>query len=272
VWFQFASLARHAPFTTHGVFSRLGGVSAAPYASLNAGPQTADDPARIAENHARIAAALPGGPLLVGCLPDQGSAVREILAEDIAGARPPACLLPGRGDAFITRVRGIALYWAVADCSVILLVDPAHQAIGLAHAGWRGTSEGVVLQTLAAMSRTYDTSPEECFAAIGPTIGPCCYEVDEPVRQAFRANPSNPLAEEIARFSTVRVPDDARGERESLRLDIAASNHALLVACGVPASQIEVADLCTGSHTNPFFSHRVKGGPTGRFAVALGLL
>lgn len=272
VWFQFESLASRAPFVTHGAFARLGGVSGPPYASLNAGSQTSDDPACIGENHRRIAATLAGAPLLVGCLPDQHHDVREVLAEDVISAAQAARLLPGRCDALITRVRGAALYWAVADCAVVLLVDTEHEAIGLAHAGWRGTSEGTVLQTLAAMRRAYNTRAERCLAAIAPTIGPCCYEVDDPVRQAFRANPSNPLAGEIARFSTLRVPDGAGGERESLRLDLAASNQALLVACGVPADQIEVADLCTGCHTDLFFSHRVEGGPTGRFAVALGLL
>jgi YfiH family protein len=272
VWFQFESLLARAPFVTHGVFSRLGGVSAPPYASLNAGPQTADNPERVAANHARMAAVLPGTLILVGCLPEQSSAVQEVTTDDMADAQTPAYLLPGRCDALVTNIRGIALYWAVADCSVILIVDPVHAAIGLAHAGWRGTSAGVVLQTLAAMGRTYGTVPEQCLAAIAPTIGPCCYEVDEPVRHAFYANPPNPLADKIARFSRVRVPDGAGGARDSLRLDLAASNQALLVACGVPPEQIETADLCTGCHTDLFYSHRVEGGPTGRFAATLGLL
>jgi purine-nucleoside/S-methyl-5'-thioadenosine phosphorylase / adenosine deaminase len=269
VWFQFESLAREAPFVTHGVFSRQGGISEAPYESLNAGPQTADDPACIAQNHARIVGALPGEPMLAGCLPGQCSDVREVTAEDVVTAGTPAGILPGRCDAFITQVSGIALYWAVADCSVILLVDPTHRAIGLTHAGWRGTSEGVVRKTLAAMRGAYGTSPGECLAAIGPTIGPCCYEVDEPVRKAFA---TDHVVAASARFSTVRVPGDAGGERDSLRLDLAASSRAQLVACGVPEARIEVADLCTGCHTDLFFSHRIEGGPTGRFAVALGLL
>lgn len=269
VWFQFDSLTEGAPFVSHGVFSRLGGVSAGRYASLNAGPQTSDDVPYIRENHARIAAVLPGEPLLVGCLPDQLSDVREVRDEDCAGARPPAYLLPGRCDALITCARGIALYWAVADCAVVLLVDPSHVAIGLAHAGWRGTRDGIVRKTLEAMRERYGTVPEHCLAAISPTIGPCCYEVDDRVRLAFRANP---FVEANARFSTQRLPDAAGGERESLRLDLAASNQAQLIACGVPSARIEASDVCTGSRTELFFSHRVEGGPTGRFAVALGLL
>jgi hypothetical protein len=269
VWFQFESLARRAPFVTHGVFSRPGGVSEAPYASLNAGPQTADDRENIVANHARIVSALPGSPLLVGCLPDQRSEVREVREDDVAGARMPAVALPDRCDALLTSLRGIALYWAVADCSVMLIVDPVHEAVGLVHAGWRGASQGIVRNALAAMHAVYGTAPEQCLAAIAPTIGPCCYEVDEPVRAAFAVDP---FAAASARFSTVRVDDGEGGERKSLRLDLAASNREQLVACGVPTEQIEVADLCTGCHTDLFFSHRVEGGPTGRFAVALGLV
>ena len=262
VWFQFASLVELAPLVTHGVFSRHGGVSEAPYASLNAGHQTADDPARVA-------GALPGEPLLVGCVPDQRSDVREVTTGDLEGARGPAYVIPARCDALITEVHGIALFWAVADCSVVLIVDAAHEAIGLVHAGWRGTSLGIVSNTLRAMGERYGTRPEQCVTAIAPTIGPCCYEVDQPVYDAFQ---SLPFAGASARFSTVRVADAAGTERDSLRLDLSASNHAQLAACGVSLERIESAEQCTGSHTDLYFSHRVEGSPSGRFAVALGLL
>jgi YfiH family protein len=269
LWLQFESLLERTPFVTHGVFTRLGGVSEAPYASLNAGPQTTDEPVRVATNHARIAAALPGEPILIGSLPQQQSDVCAVTSESIAEAQPPAHLVSGPCDALITNVRGIALYWAVADCAVVLVVDPTHKAIGLVHAGWRGTRGAIVLNAFEAMHEEFGTEPEQCLVAIAPTIGPCCYEVDQPVYDAFRANP---IVAANARFSTVRVAEGAGGERESLRLDLAESNRAQLVACGVPPDRIESANLCTGCHTDLFYSHRVEGGPTGRFAVALGLL
>jgi YfiH family protein len=178
-------------------------------------------------------------------------------------------VLPGGCDAFITRERGIAVFWAVADCAVVLLVDPVHRAIGLAHAGWRGTKEGIVRNTLDAMTACYETRAADVYAAIGPTIGACCYEVDEPVRRAFK---TNPFADAHVRFSTELVRDADGAPLHSLRLDLSASNHAQLLACGVRDDRIEQSDLCTAMHTDLFFSHRKEGVPTGRFAVALGLV
>ena len=269
VWFQFASLNAQDDLVTHGIFGRHGGVSVAPFDSLNAGPMTPDDPAARTENYRRIRATLPGHPLLVGTKPLQGSKVREIVATEVEGYEPPAAILPGGCDAHITQVRGIGLFWAVADCTAILLVDRAHRAIGLTHAGWRGTSGAILRNTLDAMRERYGTQPSDVLAAIAPTIGPCCYEVDEPVRQAFA---SDPLAARTGQFSVITVPTEDGGERESLRLDLSASNYAQLLELGVPAAQIETSDLCPGSHTDLFFSHRMEGGRTGRFAVTLGLL
>lgn len=270
VWFQFPSLSAQ-PHITHGVFGRHGGVSEAPFGSLNAGPTTTDTPQARMENYRRIRATLPGSPLLVGTIPLQGVTVREITAEDIEASAgdEPALILPGGCDALITQVRGIGLFWAVADCTTILLVDPVHNAIGLTHAGWRGTAGAILRRTLDAMRDRYGTASSDLLAAIGPTIGPCCYEVDELVRRAFA---DDPLALRTAAFSTAIVKSEDGVERESLRLDLAASNHAQLIELGVPESRIEGSDTCPGSHTELFYSHRMEGGKTGRFAVVLGIL
>jgi polyphenol oxidase len=150
-----------------------------------------------------------------------------------------------------------------------MLVDRPHRAIGLTHAGWRGTQGAILHNTLEAMRAHYDTQPSELLAAIGPSIGPCCYEVDEPVRQAFA---SDPFTRRTGRFTTVSVPAEGGGERQSLRLDLAASIRAQLIELGVPEERIEVTDLCPGSRTDLFYSHRMEGGQTGRFAVVLGLV
>jgi YfiH family protein len=268
-WFQFSSFSAQEDLITHGVFGRHGGISAPPFASLNAGPTTPDDPGARSENYRRIRATLPGQPLLVGTKPLQGTTVREVTEADVRECEPPAAILPEGCDAFITQVRGIGLFWAVADCSAVLLVDRLHRAIGLTHAGWRGTSGAILRNTLEAMHARYGTKPADLLAAVAPTIGLCCYEVDEPVRQAFARDP---LAQRTAHFSNITVPTEDGDERESLRLDLAASNRAQLLELGVPAAQIEVSDLCPGSHTELFFSHRMEGGRTGRFAVALGLI
>jgi YfiH family protein len=269
VWFQFELLRRHEDLITHGIFGRHGGVSAAPFDSLNAGPATSDDPVARLENYHRIQETLPGYPLLVGTRPQQGTSVREVTNEDLGTRTAPVVILPEGCDAFITQVRGIGLFWAVADCSVIMLVDRTHRAIGLTHAGWRGTRGAILRNTLVAMQTRYSTKPSDILAAIGPSIGHCCYEVDEPVRQEFEREP---FAHRTVHFVTVPVPEEGGGERQSLRLDLVASNRAQLLELGIPERQVEVSNICSGSRTDLFFSHRMEGGHTGRFAVVLGLV
>jgi purine-nucleoside/S-methyl-5'-thioadenosine phosphorylase / adenosine deaminase len=270
-WYQFEALATLDRSLAHGVFTRRGGVSAPPLDTLNAGRAVGDTPDALAENIRRIRAALPGAPQLVSLRPEHGARVVEVTETLLAGHEGEAAArVDATGDAMITRLCGVGLYWAVADCAAVLFADPAHGAIGLAHAGWRGTAAAIMASTLAAMARAYGTRPSEVRVAIGPCVGPCCYEVDERVRAAFAAHP---LAHETGVFSTVTVPDGAHGgARESRRVDLVASNHAQLRALGVPDDHIEASDFCTGHQRDLFYSHRMEGGRTGRFAVVLALV
>lgn len=268
VWFQFERFARQGALITHGIFSRKGGVSQAPFAALNAGPAVKDDPAALSENYARIRGTLPGQPLLVSARPAQGADVIEVTEEMLGEREGPALILPHRVDALITRVRGIGLFWAVADCSPVLVVDPVHEAIAMVHAGWRGTSRAIIVDAIQRMRDLYDSHPADLFVGVGPTIGPCCYEVDEHVQNAFDAHS---IAGAHVRFSTLMVPDSTDGSRTSLRLDIARSNQAQLLSIGVPEEQIELSGFCTGCQPDLFFSHRMEGGRTGRYAAVLAL-
>lgn len=267
-WFQFAQFAGLDGLITHGIFARQGGVSAAPYATLNGGLSVGDDPALVAENRARVVATLPGHPPLVTAHPVHGTNVIEVRAEDVSDPAALSLRIATKADAMITQVRGIGLFWAYADCTPILLVDPAHQAIALVHAGWRGTSGAVAVAALQAMGERYGTRPNAVWAGIGPSIGPSCYEVDGPVQAAFTAHP---IASQHTFFSTVMVPDGAGDLRPSLRVDVAASNRAQLIASGVHPERIEQSEFCTGCRTDLFFSHRMEHSRTGRFAVVIAL-
>ncbi len=267
-WFQFESFAPLGNLVTHGVFARLGGVSPAPYDSLNTGLSSGDSREAVRENRARVVAALPDHPALVTTHPVHGARVVEITPATPATEREGALVVDAKADAMITRMPGRGLFWGYADCTPVLLVDPRHEAIGLAHAGWRGTSEGVAPATIAAMTERYGTDPADLWVGLAPGIGPCCYEVDSPVRAAFDAHP---LAGPNAVFASVVVPDGAGGERHSTRLDVAASNVAQLRAVGVPADHIETSGVCTGCRRDLFFSHRRENGRTGRFAVVVAL-
>ena len=269
VWFQFELFAQLGPRISHGIFARKGGVSHPPFASLNAGPTVNDHSADLIENYRRIRATLPGHPLLVSAIPAQGTDMIEITDQMLGDHEGPALILPERIDALMTRLRGVGLFWAVADCSPMLVVDPVHEAIAMVHAGWRGTSRAIVVDAIHRMGQLYGSRPADLFVGIGPTIGPCCYEVDEKVQAAFD---SHPIAGMHARFSKLMVPDQVDTLGASLRLDLAASNQAQLLSIGIPQKQIELSGFCTGCHRDLFFSNRMEGGRTGRYAAVLALL
>jgi YfiH family protein len=268
VWFQFGLLKQFEGLITHGVFARKGGVSQPPFATLNAGPTVADDPAALMENYARIRVTLPGRPRLFSAIPGHGTDMIEVTQACLDDQPTPALIMRKDLDGLLTRMRGIGLFWAVADCTTVLMLDPVHAAIGMIHAGWRGTSQAIAVKAIHMLQDLYGTHPSDLYIGLGPTIGACCYEVDEKVRAAFDAHP---IAREHAHFTTIQATNRAGDTYTSLRLDIAASNHAQLLAAGVPDDHIELSGICTGDRRDLFFSNRMENSNTGRFAVVLAL-
>ncbi|MCZ7541852.1 MAG: peptidoglycan editing factor PgeF [Anaerolineae bacterium] len=171
------------------------------------------------------------------------------------GVPPPRWL--ARADGLVTDRPGLALAMRFADCAPILLYDPAHHALGLAHAGWRGTVLGAGVSALRTMTDAFGTRPQDVQAAIGPSIGPQRYQVGEEVVAA--------IAEAFGRTDgLIRRADDG-----SAYLDLWAANWLALQRAGV--TQIEVAGLCTATRTDEFYSHRAERGRTGRFGVIAAL-
>lgn len=261
------------PGLVHAVFTRKRGFSGAPFAGLNASFTTGDDAETVRRNKDAIVEAV-GLPLL-GARPVHGNTVifveRDDLREEEDEYASPVARLQGRlrhmdADAMLSDAPGFAFCWAFGDCSPILLYDSAHRAFALVHAGWRGTAGAIAARAIAAMTRRWGTRPADLLVGVGPTIGPCCYEVNEEVRERFA---SDPLAWESARFEE-REPEEG-GRGTGLYLDIPASNYQQLLAAGVAPEHIEMSDYCTGCRTDLFFSHRREPWPSGRFAVAIGL-
>jgi hypothetical protein len=171
------------PGLRHGFFSRDGGVSTGIYAGLNGGVGSNDDPARVAENRRRMAAAL-------GVTADRFLTAYQVHSPDVAVATAPwdAESRP-KVDAIVTRVPGLAIGATAADCGPVLLVDPNARVIGAAHAGWKGALTGVLESTIVAMEKL---GAERCgiLAAIGPLIRQPSYEVgDEFVTRFVAADP-----------------------------------------------------------------------------------
>jgi polyphenol oxidase len=168
--------------------------------------------------------------------------------------RPPA-------DAVISNRAGLALAVQVADCVPVLLVDARTGAAGAVHAGWRGTQAGISRAAVQAMRRELGVEPRNLLAAIGPSIGPCCYEVGLEVFDAFGRFATEDLL--VRWFSTP--------EPGSLRLDLWTANRDQLTASGIPSDRVFVARLCTRSHLDVFESYRAAGENAGRMAALIAV-
>jgi YfiH family protein len=245
------------PSLVHAVFTRQGGASLPPCASLNLGHTVGDDPAAVEINHNRVYRALRiHRSQTVTCHLTHSADVFVVTAAD-------AGRMMGRGDAMVTADPGVYLSMRFADCAPILLHDPVREAVGLAHAGWRGTVKNVAGAVVQAMVSELGCSPETMTAVVGPSIGPCCYQVgDETIRAVEAAFPR-------------REPTDGNGAQLLKRrnghrayFDLWEANRRQLAAVSV--GQVVVAGLCTACHTDRFFSHRAERGHTGRFGVVIG--
>jgi len=159
-------------------------------------------------------------------------------------------------DALITRARGIPLLLRFADCVPILFCDAKRNAIGIAHAGWRGTVAKIATKTLRAMRASFGTNPRDVIASIGPAIGPCCYAVGEDVAaQARAAFPDAGVLIKQANGAT--------------HFDLWEANAWQLREQGV--AQIEIARICTAEYTDDFYSHRGEKGKAGRFGAVIAI-
>ena len=222
----------------HGFSTRSGGVSPAPWDSLNLGGAVGDEPSRVAENWSRLEVA---------------TGLRFARVRQVHGARVVTAAAPcGPGDeadAVVSRTAGVAACIAVADCVPVLIADPASGAVAAVHAGWRGTVARAAVAAVEALATQGGSRPSDLLAAIGPSIGPCCYEV------------SPELAD---RFEAAFGPGVVDRRRSAPRLDLWEANARALSAAGILPDRIDRLQRCTSCERPLFFSHRRDGGATGR--------
>jgi polyphenol oxidase len=190
---------------------------------------------------------------------------------------------PLTGDGLITRTPGLLIAIQTADCLPVILVGVKHHAIGVFHAGWRGTVKRIVEKGVGEMFRCFGTHPRDLKAAIGPGIAGCCYQVGEEVRTRFHSQfayadklfrevkESDPVREKYPLlFLTARAP--GHGELPPrIYLDLVEANRQQLLAAGVPRKNIEATPLCTNCHPELLFSYRAEKGKTGRLMGVAGL-
>jgi purine-nucleoside/S-methyl-5'-thioadenosine phosphorylase / adenosine deaminase len=275
-----AATMQRFPWLVHGFSTRTGGVSAC-YGdkSLNLGHTKQDAGESVQENRKRLLVAVGAAtrnqpwPLIVN---------RQIHSDVIHVVRTlPSGLLVG--DGLITNLPGVTLAVQTADCIPVLVVDTANQVMGTFHAGWRGTVRRIVEKSVGVMRREFGSRPKDIYAAIGPGIQQCCYEVGEEVRQEFESQ--FPWACKLFRevkssdavrdkypllFMNARAPGHG-DDCAKLHLDLPEANRRQLLAAGVSARHITVLDLCTACDTRRFFSHRAEKGNTGRMMAVIGI-
>jgi YfiH family protein len=238
----------------HAVFTRQGGISPAPFSSLNLSVSVPDDKARVYANRRR-AYGIFGR--------DTGSVVHSSLVHE---AKVGRVTKDDNGtwidatDGIITNQSGCALTMNFADCTPIFLFDPLNGAIGLGHAGWKGTIRDLPGALVRAMTAEFGSDPANLQAAVGPAIGPCCYEVGELVISQVKATFGG--ASSLLLDGQNGAPKASDGR---LYFDLPEANRRNLSRAGV--QQIEMSGLCTACRTDLFFSHRAEKGETGRFGT-----
>lgn len=238
---------------------RRGGVSARWDGGLNWSYSTGDDRTHVAENRRRTLA-------LLGLTPEQAvmaGLVHGSRVVAVTGAEPPgqdAVRVVPDCDGLITDRPGLALVVTAADCVPVYLYDPVRRAVGAVHAGWRGTVAGICAGAVSAMEKTYGCRPAEIIAAVGPSIGPCCYEVDDAVADPLKAYYGAAAASCL---------QPVAGQAGKYMLDLWEANRQDLLRAGVHSAHI--AGQCTACQVDRLFSHRAEAGTAGRGAAVIAL-
>ena len=241
------------PRLLHGFAGRRGGKSVGPYESLNASYRVGDDPKTVSQNVCDL-------KLAVGIHDGRIVTMRQVHGDEIVDVRDQNLKETGEADGMTTGERNIFLGVLTADCVPILFVAPKHRVIAVAHAGWRGTLAGIAAKVVRRLSEQYGIKADDLEAALGPSIGPCCYEVQDDV--------AKPLMKEWGKLTTPSVVvRDGKSFVNLRRL-----NRDIHRKCGVPGKQLSVVGPCTSCAPEDFFSYRRERRETGRQISFIGWL
>jgi YfiH family protein len=239
----------------HGFTTRAGGVSSGGFASLNLGMKWGDARENVLENRRRLLVASGAASLHFASQVHGARVVR------VGAGQEPRATAAEQADAVCTGEASVAVGVFVADCVPLLIADPRSGACAAVHAGWRGTVADVAGATVAALAGWFGARPADLRVAMGPSIGPCCFEVGPEVAEAF-----------------VRVLPDAAGvvvprPLAKPHVDLRLANRRLLERAGVPSAQIDADAPCTRCDpADRFYSFRRDGASTGQLAAVIARL
>lgn len=230
--------------TVHAFLSRQGGVSEGQFSTLNFDLREGDTVDNVKENRARVSAGF-------GIDFEKIFTVNQVHGDDIHVLNGSSAQKVD-ADAIITDMKNIPIGIMTADCLPVLLFDPVNKAIGVVHAGWKGTVKGISMKAVAAMRENYGSTPKNIIAVTGPYIGPCCYTVGEGVLDEFKKSGIGNIEKYFKR------------DGAELKLDIGPANKDQLLTSGIPEKNIGTVSPCTSCSDGLFFSYRRDGGKTGR--------
>jgi YfiH family protein len=258
--FHFDNFAKSAD-VFHFVATREGGHSRAPYDTMNLALTVGDDPEAVKNNRTLLAS-------ILGISVENIAICKQVHGDDVVVINQNVIDMKvsthistiATADAMITNIPGICIMILIADCVPILLYDTKRKAIGVTHAGWRGTARQIVKKSVDKMVNAYSCEPENIIAGIGPSIGPCCYEVGLEVITEFEKSLNN----------TKDIIADKKNNGKG-NLDLWRANKKQLMQAGIPEDNIDIAELCTYCHHDIFYSYRHQGEISGRFAAGIML-
>jgi len=237
-------------FIAHGFLSRIGGISKGPFSSLNYDVREGDNKVNI-EHHKAVVGRL------FGFEAKRLLTINQVHGDDVLVIDKPvkniSDMSKTSADAIITNQYGVAIGVMTADCVPIILVDTVKKVIGMVHAGWKGTVKGVIPRTLEKMVKQFGSDKKAILAAIGPSIGQCCYEVDRSVVKEFGVTGSDSGDNEFI-----------KKEGDGWRIDLKRANLNQLLSAGILEKNISMESICTSCRNDLFFSYRADGKKTGR--------
>jgi YfiH family protein len=253
-YFDSLRRALDLPTLRHAITTRHGGVSAAPFSSLNLGLHVGDEDAHVVENRQRVAQVLGFDKAdAVWARQVHGADSHSVTPDDRGRGASTYADAVANADALICAYSSTPVWILVADCAPVLLVHPARQVLAVVHAGWRGAIGGIASRTLARMSSEFGVEAAEVRAGIGPCLCVNCLEVGEEVaREATTAGAS----------TCVR-----RGGFDKPHLDLRGALLEDLARAGVAREHVEVLSECPRCDVGKYFSHRGEGGTAGRFGL-----
>ncbi|MEK4511847.1 peptidoglycan editing factor PgeF [Paenibacillus anaericanus] len=255
------------PGLSVGFTGRSGGIGRSPYDSLNLAYHVGDDPVMVKENRRKLVEELGF------------SSNSWVCGEQVHGVRVAIVKDSDRGkgysdrssafqdtDALVTNVPDVLLTSFYADCVPLYFLDPVHHVVGLAHAGWKGTVGRIAEAVIETMETEYDSCRSDIMTAIGPSIGQCCYEVDEVVMS--KVGEAIPLTEGAT--SNPNLITASRNNDRTM-LNLKELNRIIMIEAGILPTHIECTSWCTSCHPDKFFSYREQNGITGRMASWIGM-